>query len=169
MRQDLWKTLPRLYWTKAGLWEGSPSVSLPLHPKSVSQINEMTLGACVKEPHESWVTQTWGCACSKVGGGPSTAALSLPQVGGVRMPPVGSVLMSQPPHSFPCWLLDLWIQNNSLNAYKSNSHYLISSYYVITSLNYHYYSYSLKAYDYWYLFIWCISRAYYIPGTLPST
>lgn len=43
--------------------------------------------------------------------------------GVVRMPPVGSVLMSQPPHSFPCWLLDLWIQNNSLNAYKSNSHF----------------------------------------------
>lgn len=52
---------------------------------------------------------------------------------------------------------------------KGNSHYLISAYYVITSLNYHYYSYSLKAYDYWYLFIWCISRAYYVPGTLPST
>lgn len=72
-----------------------------------------------------WEGATWvlshpdlGYACSKVGGAPFPAVFSLPRVRGVRMPPVGSVLMFQPPYSFPCWLLHLWVQNISLNAYS---------------------------------------------------
>lgn len=68
-----------------------------------------------------------GCAGSKVGGAPFPAVFSLPRVRGVRMPPVGSVLIFQPPYSFPCWPLHLRIQNILLNAYKINSHYFFFS------------------------------------------